>query len=467
MVTDLGTTLERDRISVSMPIAKRVREWLRTCGFLWRARHNYIHIWGNSSYEREFWRERLLFRSVFIANSPETVNHVLVSHAENYPKSAYTDRALEPLVGNGLFISKGELWRRQRRLAAPAFRPSRLKEYSTQMIDASHDMLARWESAGEGAELEVCQEMARLTADVVCRTMFSQDLDEEQARVVFEAFTQYQESLGVLDVVEILGLPSWLPRPAVRKGRKAVKHLDSVINAIVAKRRADRSAREDLLELLFEYRDPDTGEDMDNKLLRDEVAVMFLAGHETAGNALSWCWYLLSQHPNEEARLHREIDQVLNGRSPVYSDLKRLVYTRAILEETMRLYPPLHLFSRQAVADDMINGQLVPAGSMVIVSPWLLHRHRLIWDEPAVFRPERFLAADAKRGPKHCYVPFGTGPRACPGGSFGMIEATLVIASVAQRFRLRLKPNHRVEPVARLTTRPSHGLPMSLHHRDD
>ncbi len=160
------------------------------------------------------------------------------------------------------------------------------------------------------------------------------------------------------------------------------------------------------------------------------------------------------------------MDEVLAGRSPCYRDLKRLVYTRAILEETMRLYPPLHVLSRQAVADDMINGQRVPAGSMVVVSPWLSHWHRLFWDEPEVFRPARFLAADAKRRPKYCYIPFGAGPRACPGGSFGMTEATLVIASVAQRFRLRFEPDHPVEPMARLTTRPSHGLPMTIHHRD-
>jgi len=450
---------------MSMPISTRLREWLQTCGFVWRGRNNYIHIWGSTSYEREFWEERILFRSIFIANSPETVNHVLVSNAENYPKSRFTDRALEPLVGNGLFISKGELWQRQRRLAAPAFRPSRLEDYATKMIDASLDMLARWESVGDGGELEVCQEMARLTADVVSRTMFSQDIDEEQAEVVFKAFTQYQESLGILDVTGFLGLPGWLPRPALLKGRNAVKQLDSVINAIVVKRRAEGCPRDDLLERLFAFRDADTGEVMDTKLLRDEVAVMFLAGHETAGNALSWCWYLLSQHPDEEARLHRELDDVLGGRSPCYQDVKRLVFTRAVLEETMRLYPPLHLFSRQAVADDMINGRRIPAGSMVIVSPWLLHRHRLLWDEPDVFRPDRFLVTGAKRRPKYSYIPFGAGPRACPGGTFGMTEATLVIASVAQRFRLRLKSDHPVEPVARLTTRPSHGLPMTIRQR--
>lgn len=443
----------------------RVREWLEVCGFLWRGRRNYIHIWGNSSYKREFWQARFLFRSVFVANSPETVNHVLVSHAENYPKSSLTERALEPLVGNGRFISKGALWRRQRRVAAPAFRPSLLEEYAAQMTDASRDMLARWEFAGDGVERDVCQEMSRLTADVVCRTMFSQDFDEEQARVVFEAFTQYQESLGVLDVTEILGLPAWLPRPALIKGRRAVARLDTVINAVIAKRRAERCSRDDLLELLLASRDPDTGAAMDAKLIRDEVAVMFLAGHETAGNTLSWCWYLLSRHPEEEARLHHELDEVLAGRPPCYRDLKRLVYTRAILDETLRLYPPLHLFSRQAVADDVIDGQRVPAGSMVIVSPWLLHRHRLIWDEPDDFCPARFLAANAKRQPKYCYIPFGAGPRACPGGTFGMTEAALVIASVAQRFRLRLKPDHPVEPMARLTTRPSHGLPMTIQQR--
>jgi len=438
---------------------------LRAFGFLWRGRRNYIQIWGNSSYEREFWDARFLFRSVFIANSPQTVNHVLVSHADNYPKSSLTERALEPLVGNGLFISKGELWKRQRRLAAPAFRPTRLEDYAAQMTEATRDMLDRWDSAGDEAEIEVCQEMARLTADVVCRTMFSQNLNEEQARVVFEAFTQYQESLGVLDLTEILGLPGWFPRPAVWKARKAVSKLDTVINAVISKRRAVRCSREDLFELLLAFRDPDTGAPIDSKLLRDEVAVMFLAGHETAGNALSWCWYLLSQHPNEEARLHREIDEVLARRSPGYRDLKRLVYTRAVLEETMRLYPPLHLFSRQAMADDVIDGQRVPAGSMVIVSPWLLHRHRHFWDEPEVFRPARFLAADAKRRPKYCYIPFGAGPRTCPGGSFGMTEATLVIASVVQRFRLRLTPDYPVEPMARLTIRPSPGLPMTIRRR--
>ena len=439
---------------------------VHTLRLLWRGRANLIALWSEKDFERRIFAHQFLNRRITVVNDPAGVKHVMSTNFDNYRKSVYTERALKPLVGQGLFISEGELWRRQRRIAMPAFHRTRLRGFAEGMTQAAEEMLQRWERHKDGAELEVGGEMAAVTAEVVCRAMFSGDLGRERAAGVFEAFERYQRTLGRLDIVEMTGLPRWIPRLGARRARKAVRQLDALINGIIATRRREGVERNDLLDLFMNARDPDTGEAMSPSLLRDEVAVSFLAGHETTANALTWAFYLLSQHPEAENRVREEVDRVLGGRRPEYDDLTELPYVRAVIDEGLRLYPPVHIFSREALGDDRIGKRYVPAGSMVVISPWLIHRHRELWSEPDTFRPERFLGEEVKQHDRFAYLPFGAGPRLCIGKGFGLTEATIILAMVAQRFRLRLRTGHVVEPLGRLTLRPRGGMPMTLHRRD-
>ncbi|MCP5150872.1 MAG: cytochrome P450 [Ectothiorhodospiraceae bacterium] len=448
---------------VALPAA--LDELARTATLLWHGRDNLVRIWPDEAFEWSMFSHRFVFRDVFVVNNPQGVRHVLATNVENYRKSVYTERVLKPLVGDGLFISHGELWRRQRRIATPAFHRSRVREFARVMVDTAREMVERWATLEPGTEIEVTREMAEVTMEVVARTMFSGDLGPARTTEVFEAFGHYQETLGRLDILEMIGLPRWLPRLDAHRARDAVRRLDAVLDDILRKREADHLPREDLLELLMRAEDPETGQRMSRRLLRDEAAVIILAGHETTANALGWALYLLGTAPEIEARLHAEVDGVLGGRDPTFDDLPAVPYARAVIDETLRLYPPVHVFSREAQADDQIGKRRVRAGSMVVIAPWLLHRHRKHWREPDVFRPERFLPPEADERPKLCYLPFGAGPRTCIGSGFGLAEATLILVMMAQRFRLRLREGHPVEPLGRLTLRPHRGLPMRLEPR--
>ncbi|MGI9336091.1 MAG: cytochrome P450, partial [Gammaproteobacteria bacterium] len=446
-----------------------VRELLEALWRVWRGRDNLLLIWRDDAFDRRLFALRLLFRWVFVVNDPELVKQVLATNVANYRKSVYTERALKPLAGDGLFISHGELWRRQRRIMTPAFHRKRIRGFASDMVRTAREMIERWEmhdESGNGEPLQLHEEMARVTAEVVCRAMFSDDLGADRASAVFESFSRYQESLGKLDMVEVLGLPRWFPRAGTASARLAVAQLDEVLNAIIARRAQEHVHRDDLLGLLLDARDPQTGAGMSRKLLRDEAAVIILAGHETTANALSWAFYLLSQSPQCEARLQQEVDRVLQGREPTYDDLSALPYARAVVDEALRLYPPVHVLSREAVQADSLGGRAVPRGSMVVIAPWILHRHRKLWREPDRFWPERFLPEHAEERSQYSYLPFGAGPRTCLGMGFGITEATLILVMVARQFRLRLAPGHRVEPLGRLTLRPDRGLPMVLERRE-
>ena len=447
-------------------IAERRGELAETARLLWAGRSNLLSIWPELAFDTLVFGHRFLYRSVVVVSDPAGIQHVLATNAANYRKSVYTERVLKPLIGNGLFISHGELWQRQRRIAGPAFHRARVREFCRDMVHTGQEMVERW-SSDPTAEIEVSAEMARVTAEVVTRAMFSDDLGADRARTVFEAFSQYQEGLGKLDLVELTGLPRWLPRLGAGKARKAVEKLDTVMESIISARQQGTSAarREDLLQLLMDSRDPETGQGMSRDLLRDEVAVIILAGHETTANTLAWAFYLLSCHPQVERRLHDELDTVLGGRTPEFDDIAQLQYTRALVDEVLRLYPPVHVMSREAIGDDHFCRRRITAGTMVVIAPWLLHRHRQLWDEPERFMPERFLPQSAGRRPKYTYLPFGAGPRVCLGSGFGLTESVIILAMAAQKFRLELLPGHPVAPLGRLTIRPSHGLPMRLHPR--
>jgi len=347
----------------------------------------------------------------------------------------------------------------------PAVAHSRLADYGRMVVAAGSELIESWKARGpDPFEVDVNEPFTLTTAEIISRIMFGYTLGPK-GHTLYEAFKEYQASAGRVHIGELLGFPSWLPRPGQFRGRRAVAKFDSVLLAIIQAGR-DRGHDEpgDLLQMLLAFRD-EKGRPMPPDLVRDEVASIFLAGHETTAITLAWALFLLGGNPDAEARLHAELHEVLGGRTPAYEDAEKLVYCRAVIEETLRLYPPVHIFSRRALADDVVCGHPVPKGAYVTAASWLLHRHRMFWEAPSEFRPGRFLPENVHKVDRFAYIPFGTGPRVCLGKHLGLLEATLLLAMIAQRFRLRVVAGHKVEPLGRMTLRPRNGMLMGVESR--
>ena len=431
--------------------------------FLRTLRDSSVATYGEEMFEQAVIERRVLWQRYLIVSAPSGIERVLLENAGNYVKSRVARRLVEPGIGRGLLTSEGEDWRRQRRIMAPSFDHRSLMSYAPAMTEAAAAVLARWNRRDDGAPLDIAVEMMRLTLGIIARTMFSADADDV-GPIVEQAVGRYQREVrpGLLD---LLNLPDWWPRPSTRPWSHIFDRLDEVIDRLMAREAAAGGTSKDLLARLLEARDADTGRAMDPREVRDQVVTIFMAGHETTALALTWTWYLLSQHPAEEAKLHAELERVLGGRAPGVEDLAQLRYTRMVLEESMRLYPPAHTISREALAEDEIEGHRVAKGSVVSIVPWVIHRHRLLWDRPEAFDPERFAPERAAQRPRFAYIPFGGGPRICIGAGFAMTEALIILAMLGQRYRLRLAPGAAVEPVGLITLRPRRGLPMTLERR--
>ncbi len=440
------------------------RDTRATLRALSKARDNMIAAWPKSFYRREFIEENILGRRLYILNSPAGVQRVFVTNAANYRKSPSNTATLKPLLGNGLFVSEGELWSRQRKLMTPATGANRLAPYAEIIGACGREMLGEWQERGTTLECDVNEPFTLVTAEVISQIMFGYRLGA-QGWTLYEAFKDYQASAGRVHIAEMLGFPTWMPRPGRLAGKRAVEKFDGVLADIIrAGRERAEPATPDLLHMLVAYRDAE-GKPMPPDLVRDEVASIFLAGHETTAITLAWTFYLLDQHRDVEARVHAELEKVLGGREPRFEDIDQLVYCRAVIDETLRLFPPVHVFSRQAIGPDEVCGHPIRKGSFMTVSSWVLHRHELWWEKPNKFRPERFLPENAAKVNRFAYIPFGTGPRVCLGKHLGLLEATMLFAMIAQRFQLRVKPGTSVEPLGRMTLRPRWGMPMVITRR--
>jgi cytochrome P450 len=439
---------------------------------MWEARRNLLAVWSPSAYSNASFDFRFLRQHYFVCNSPDSVRRVFLDAHDNYDrKSPQMRHALEPLLGDGLFVSDGELWQARRAHCTPAFDSDLLPGFADVMARSARELAADWERAGEGAGVDMLNQMARLTARIIGRTLFGDEVADAEAAEVVRGFSDYQRDIDQMSLADSLGLP-WLrgfgnPLRRVRAAR-AAQRVQAVIDRIIERRHlAGDASRRTLLSLLIDG-DSDGRSGgacpLSPTAARNEAIVMFMAGHETTANSLAWTWYLLDHCPRAAARLHEELDRVLGGRDPEYDDIQRLPYTRAVFEEAMRLYPPVPLLSRQARASDTIHDARIEPGSIILVVPWLLHRHVRYWDAPDSFRPERFLP-DAPRPDKFVYIPFSVGRRVCLGMRFGLTEGILCLATLARRFRPSLRPDHRVDIECRLTLRPEGGLPMRLERR--
>ena len=401
-------------------------------------------------------------RHGYLITNPGDIRRVLQDNARNYHKSPLYDK-LRAALGNGLLTSEDEFWLRQRRIAQPAFHRQRVAGLAAVMADAARDAAAHWQTlASSDRPVDIDEEMMRLTRTVVLRSLLGADLGPFTG-TIDAAWTLINQHIG--ESFWSLGLTERLPTAKNRRFQAALRVLHGAVDHIISERRRGPSESADLLSMLLAARDEETGEAMTDDQLRVEVTTFLLAGQETTSLALTWTWYLLSQHADARQRLEDEVDTVLDGRAPGYSDLANLPYVRMVVDESLRLYPPAWAFSRQALADDELGGFRLPAGWLAFVIPFVLHRLPAFWPNPDVFDPERFLPERSADRPKFVYLPFGAGPRQCIGNQFALIEAHLIVATLAQRYRLHLAPGHRVEPWPLITLRPRFGMPMVIERR--
>ena len=399
-------------------------------------------------------------QNVFFLNHPDHVKDVLVTHHQNFIKGRALQRT-KRLLGEGLLTSEGEFHRRQRRLAQPAFHRQRVASYGAVMTDYAARTSERWQ---DGETLDISHEMMRLTLAIVGKTLFDADVESE-AQEIGQALTD------VMNLFDVLLLPfseylDKFPLPQTRRFHRAKDRLDATVYRMIEERRRSGKDRGDLLSMLLLAQDEEghTGR-MTDEQVRDEALTIFLAGHETTSNALTWTWYLLSQHPEAETKLHEEIDAVLGSRLPVTDDVPRLRYTEMVLAESMRLYPPAWAVGRLAINDYEVGGYVVPAGSLILLSQYVMHRDARYFPDPTRFDPERWTPEARESRPQYSYFPFGGGPRRCIGEGFAWMEGILLIATLARRWRLRLVPDHPVELQPVITLRPKHGMRMSLASR--
>ncbi len=390
-----------------------------------------------------------------LVSDPALVQTVLQERARIYGKKTRGMQQLKLLLGEGLLTSEGDFWLRQRRIAQPAFHNKRIAALTPAMTEAA----ARFSATVElDAPFDMHNAMNRLTLEVVARTLFGTGIDGREAEVVGAA-VDFVTAESNRRVRSPLHLPLHIPTPRNLAFRKHRDNLDRIVFRMIEARRASGEESDDLLSMLLHATDPETGERMSDAQLRDEVLTVFLAGHETTANALSWTFALLSKHPAVARELKAELDQVLAGRTPTIDDIPALVYTRQVIDETMRLYPPAWMIARSPTEDDHLGGYFIPAGSLVFTSPWVVQRHPDLWEDPEGFDPERF-APGRKPAHRFAYFPFGGGPRLCIGRAFALVEATLLLATLAQAHRFDLVPGQPLTPEPMVTLRPKHGLEM-------
>ncbi|HEX8165736.1 MAG TPA: cytochrome P450 [Beijerinckiaceae bacterium] len=436
-------------------------------GFLKALRANPLTTWTEDHFEHLILAGDGALGRVTVVHDPAAIRHVLVDNAANYRKDDLQRRVLAPGLGNGLLTAEGEEWRLQRRTLAPLFAPRTVAGFVPPMIAAAERLVRRWRRR-DGRVLDVALEMTRVTLDVLERTIFTSGLKRDPD-ALGRAITRYFEALGPIDPLDLFGLPDWLPRIGRLRARPALRFFEEVVGELIEARRAllagGGPAPDDILTLLLRAADPESGRGLTDVEVRANIVTFIGAGHETTANALTWSLYLLSQDRDARERVEAEVDAAMGEGLLTTQALPRLAFTKAVVEEAMRLYPPVPYMSRAALEEDRIGSLKIPKGSIVTIAPWVLHRHRRLWDEPEAFVPERFLAERRDSIDRFAYLPFGAGPRVCIGAAFSLQEAIVVLATVVRASRLELADGHAVMPVHRVTLRPAGGLLMIVRLR--
>jgi cytochrome P450 len=429
-------------------------------------RRNPIEIWGEADFVRPFSIGRSVLGVRGAAHDPAAVRHVFLDNAANYRKDALQLRVLSPGLGNGLLTADGDAWRLQRRSLAPLFSPRQVAEFAPAMQRVAAATVDRLGRRRDGAVADIGELMSRMTLEVLEQTLFSQGLGREPSAFQ-KAVTGYFNSFGRLDLLDLIGAPAFLPRLGRLRGRPSLKFFETAVETIIDNRKAllDKggAAPRDLLTLLLGAKDPETGLGMPEPDIRANIVTFIGAGHETTANGLTWTLYLLSQSPEWRERAEREADETFDPGHP--ASLEKCEVLRAVFDEALRLYPPAAILSREAIADDEILGVRVPAGAVIVVSPYVLHRRRGLWDNPDAFDPGRFIGERRERIDRFAYIPFGAGPRVCIGMAFAIQEAIIVLANFLRAFRFDLVEGYEVMPQQRVTLRPREGMKMHANRR--
>jgi cytochrome P450 len=428
------------------------------------SRNNPIAAFHADIYRQSIVEIKLWKLNTFIVNDPDAIRHILIDNARNYIKGTIEPR-IAPASSGEVFTTT-EKWRGRRRTMSSIVDHRSIPGNSSNILESTQSLLDRWSCLPPRTVIELSAEMSQLALEVISRLVFSSDKDD-MASAIERTFVHDHSDppFSLINFAPLLGRP-WAAYKRLRM-RHRFGDLTDAIDHLIAKRTREKTPeRDDLLGRLMSERDAETCQPLSRKQIHSQIITVIGAGHHTVALALTWIWYLLSLHPFEEGRLHVELQNVLAGRSPAVTDIPRLPYTRMLIEESLRLYPPVPVMAwRGALADDEVCGVKIPRGATVTIAPWVLHRHAKLWERPERFIPERFSAAHCQNRSRYAYLPFGTGPRVCIGASFAIMEITLILATIARRFRLRVLPDHPVEPLGLVTLRPRDGMKASLECR--
>ena len=415
-----------------------------------------------ADFREDIAERRFLWFHHFLVNHPDGVKHILQDNAANYVKAEIVRPLLTPALGNGLVTIEGETWRWHRRIMTPAFSARSVAGYAGIVTGATGAMLCAWDEEGDGSPFDLEGTMKELTLDIIARAMFSSD-SERIKDTLHRSSTRYQAEMNLSPFALIPGINRVWARLKEQQAARILKDLNVLMGQLIEARktRSSTPSGDDLLDRLLHAPDPETGRTLSASDVRDEMVTIFVAGHETTALALCWTWFLLSQHPEVEQRMWAEVDDALKGGAPTFDDVRRLPYTRMVFDEALRLFPPVHSLAwRQALERDEVCGRAIPAGAIIGIIPWVIHRHRALWDDPARFDPARFAPGRDNEHPRCAYIPFSVGPRFCIGASLALTVGVMVVALVAQHYQLRLAQDEPVEPRGLLTLHPRNGLVM-------
>lgn len=448
------------------PRGTKASQWL----MFFSARRSWLDALYERSYSMQMGEVHLPGLDLYMVNEPALVKRVMQEQASNFPKSPLLGEALKPLLGESIFTTNGDQWKRQREMMDPAFAQARLNVAFPVMLAATQDMLKRLASLPDGAEYDLEVEMTHVTADIIFRTIFSVPMEGADARRIFDAFARFQALAPRLLLPSIYGI-RWLVLPwDIWRSRKAAAEIRGLLEKLIkprfdAHRAGQAPMHNDILQSFMEATDDATGKPFDFDELVDQVAMLFLAGHETSASALTWACYLLANAQDVQQRLHDEVVACMGRREPELGDMKTLELTRNVFRETLRLFPPVGFMARQAASACPMRKKNIEAGSTVVVAPWLIQRHRQLWKAPDDFDPDRFNDGASRDSVRQAYLPFGMGPRVCLGAAFALQEATLILAALIRDFKLTAVPGHEPQPVGRLTIRSANGVRLKLHTR--
>ncbi|TAL76235.1 MAG: cytochrome P450 [Beijerinckiaceae bacterium] len=430
-------------------------------------RRNPVETWTEAHFEHLVLSGRTILGRAAVVSAPDGIRRILVENAGNYSKDALQRRILAPGLGDGLLTARDVRWRVQRRAIAPLFSPKNVLSFGSAMAEAADALVSRWLRRRDGTIIDVQKAMARVTLDTLQRTILTGGLGRTPDEFL-AALTQYFESIGQLDPFDLLDFPAWLPRITRIRSRRSLTFFNDAVETILARRKAlltaePQNAPQDLLTLLLQAQSSDSSTGLTEAEVRANIVTFIGAGHETTANALTWTLFLLAHSPEWQERLAKEADSLAGASSEVQA--QSLVETRAVVEEAIRLYPPVASLSRAAVGPDDIHGHRIRKGTLVMIVPWILHRHRRLWTDPDVFDPRRFLPGARETIDRFAYLPFGAGPRVCIGASFALQEAAIVLTRIMRQFSLSPVAEHDVTPVQHITLRPKGGMPLIVKRR--